>query len=117
MSASVMMVYRWYLFSAIYCFASTSGLVTYFRRRYDDLLVQDVNRVLRLSGKRVRKRENLKFLRKCLEQHVVPSDIKQRVRKAKPMNPADIEQAFVRDEVEKMKDCLLYDEGISPRIA
>ena len=104
MSASVMMDYRWYLFSAIYCFASTSSLVTYFRRRYDDLLVQDVNRVLSLSGKHVRNRENLKFLRKCLEQHVVPSDIKQRVRKAKPMNPADIEQAFVRDEVEKMKD-------------
>ena len=83
---------------AIYSFASTSNLVKYFRRRYDDQLVQD------LKGKCVRHTENLRFLTRCFDEHVVPSDIKQRVHKAKPKNSADIERAFLRDAIEKAMD-------------
>ena len=68
---------NWNIFIAIYVFASTSNLVKYFRRMYDHGLIQDVNRVLRLKGKCVRINEDRRFLRKCFEQHVVPSDIKQ----------------------------------------
>ena len=94
----------WTFFTAIYSFASTSNLVKYFRRRYEEQLVQDLNRVLRLKGKCVRHTENLRFLTRCFDEHVVPSDIKQRVRKAKPKNSADIERAFLRDAIEKAKD-------------
>ena len=90
---------NWNIFIAIYVFASTSNLVKYFRRRYDHGLVRDVNRVLRLKGKCVRINEERRFLRKYFEQHVVPSDIKQRVRKAKPKNAAEIERAFLRDDI------------------
>ena len=62
-------------------------------------MVRKVNHVLRLRGKSVRAPENLGFLRRCVEEHVVPSDIKRRVSKARPKNPVKIEWAFLRDEV------------------
>ena len=92
--------------SALYNFASTSKLITFFRRRYEQLLVQDLNYVLRLKGKYVRATEEIRFLRNCLDQRVTPSDIWRRVRKSKPRNPGDIERAFIRDEIEKNEDVL-----------
>ena len=92
--------------SALYNFASTSKLITFFRRRYEQLLVQNLNYVLRLKGKYVRATEEIRFLRNCLDQRVTPSDIWRRVRKSKPRNPGDIERAFIRDEIEKNEDVL-----------
>ena len=94
------------LLSALYNFASTSGLLKYFRRRYDELVVREVNQVLRLKGKCLRTAENVRFLKKCLEQRVSPSFIKVRVRKSRPKDPTQIERAFIRDEVEKSGDLL-----------
>ena len=92
--------------SAIYAFASTSGLFRYLYGRYEHRLVRDLNHVLRLKSKCVRLREEIRFLKECLVQHVVPSVIRSRVRKGKPKNASVIERAFVYDEVEKVNDIL-----------
>ena len=92
--------------SAIYAFASTSNLIRYFRGRYEHRLVRDLNYVLRLKGKCVRSREEIRFLKECLQQRVVPVVIKSRVRRGKPKEPWDIEKAFLRDEVDKTGDVI-----------
>lgn len=94
------------LFSALYLFASTSNLVKYFRGRYNDQLVRNVNRGLRLRSKCVRSKENVRFLKKCLEQHVAPSAIRSRVKKGRPKNFREIEVAVIRDEIVKCKELL-----------
>ena len=93
-------------FSVLYKFASTSKLVKYFRGRYDDQFVRELNRGLRLRSKFVRSKENVRFLRSCLEHNVSPSVIKSRVGKGKPRNPRDIERAVIRDEIEKSKELM-----------
>ena len=94
--------------NVLYAFASHVNLFVYFKRRYDHRLVQDLNHLLRLKGKCVRTRESIKFLRKCLDAYVAPTQIKERVRKAKPRNPRSIERAFIRDENLKSEDFLQY---------
>ena len=94
------------LLSVLYKFASTSSLIKFFRRRYEHQLVRDLNHVLGLKSKCVRWKEELRFLKGCLEQHVAPSTIKSRVRKGKPKKPHDIERAFIRDEIDKFVELL-----------
>lgn len=43
-------------------------------------------------------------MKRCLDLHVVPSDIKQRVLRGKPKKPDGIERAFLRDEIEKASE-------------
>ena len=100
---------KFYLISVLYLFASTSNLVKYFRRMYDDQLVRDVNRGLRLRSKCVRSRENAQFLKNFLEQYIVLLAIKSRVKlkKGKPKNSCEIERVVIRDEISKSKDPLV----------
>ena len=94
------------LFVAIYKFSPTSNLFKYFRERYDQPLIQVLNRILSLRGKRARTKEGIIFLQNCLNHRVTPSHIKDRVRKAKPKDPYGIERVFIRDEIEKKRDFL-----------
>ena len=91
---------------AIYLFASTVNLFKYLRRRHDHQLVHELNKVITLKGKCVRNEEGISFLRKCLDYHVTPTDVRNRVRKAKPKQPVGIERAFIKDDIEKKKDFL-----------
>ena len=91
---------------AIYLFASTTNLFKYLRKRYDYQLVHDLNQVITLKGKCVRNEEGISFLKKCLEYHVTPTNVRNRVRKAKPKRPVGIERAFIKDDIEKRKDFL-----------
>ena len=90
--------------SVLYNFASTSNLFKYLKRRYGHQLVKDLNYVIRLKGKCVRSKAGIGFLQDCLHYHVTPSNIKERVLKAKPKHAAGIERAFLRDELEKRRD-------------
>ena len=92
--------------NVIYAFASTSSLFKYLRRRYDHLVVHELNRLLRLKGHYVRTVEQIAFLRNCLAAYVTPLHIKKRVQKAKPKHPFGIERAFLRDELNKYQDFL-----------
>ena len=96
------------LLSVLYQFASTSNLFKYLRRRYDHQLVRDLNHLIRLKGKRVRNRQGIQFLGKCLEHRLTPVNIRQRVSKVKPKNPYTIERAFIRDDIEKKQDFLKH---------
>ena len=91
-------------FLALYHFASTVNLFKYLRQRYDYELVQDLNHLLNLKGKCVRNREGVLFLQKCLFHHLAPANIRDRVRKGKPRNPAAIERAFIRDDMAKRQE-------------
>ena len=95
-----------FLLSVLYSFASTNKLFKYLKLRYDHLIVQELNNLLRLSGRRVRSKERSRFLEKCLEGHVTPTFIKDRVVKTKPKWPSTIERAFLKDELEKERDLL-----------
>ena len=92
----------------LYAFASTSHLFNYLRRRYDQHVIQGLNQLLSLKGQCVRTKESIRFLKRCLEEHVTPKDIKVRVKKSHPKHPGDIEKAFIRDEIEKCVDHLEY---------
>ena len=91
---------------ALYAFASFSHLFVYLKRRYGHSTVHDLNRLLKLNGKRVRVREHIAYLRKCLESFVTPPHIKHRVIKTKPKHSWAIERAFLRDEIDKNMDFL-----------
>ena len=67
-----------------------------------------MNYVLKLKGNYVRAKENVVFLKKCLEYCVSPYQIKSQVRKAKPKDPTRIERVFIRDELHKQRDYLDY---------
>ena len=71
-------------------------------------MIRDLNRLLRLRAKLTRTRENIAFLKNCLEWHVTPLDIVKRVRRARPRHPWAIERAFLKDELDKLQDCLQW---------
>ena len=97
---------KYVLLSVLYAFASTKNLFKYLRLRYSNQTVQDLNYLIKLKSKVVRYKESGVFLRKCLDNHVTPSNIKDRVSKTKPKCPYGIERAFIKDEVKKMEDLL-----------
>lgn len=94
------------LLLVLYKFASTKNLFKYLRLRYSHQHVQELNKVIRLKGKQVRTQLGILFLKTCLEQHVVPTNIRERVAKTKPKHPYGIEKAFMRDELDKKMDFL-----------
>ena len=68
--------------------------------------VQKLYKVIRLKGKQVRSQLGILFFKTCLEPHVVPTNIKERVGKMKSKHPYSIEKAFIRDELEEKMDFL-----------
>ena len=72
----------------------------------DHQVLQDLNKLLELGGKRIRSKERVAFLERCLEYHVTPTFIRDRVSKTKPKWPTTIEKAFLRDELGKERDFL-----------
>ena len=97
-----------FLLAVLYSFASTNKLFKYLKLRYDHLIVQELNNLLRLSGRRVRSKERSRFLEKCLEGHVTPTFIKDRVVKTKPKWPSTIEATvFITFAVCSPKDLLV----------
>ena len=93
-------------FQLLYAFVSTKNLLKYLRLRYNDQTVQDLNYQIKLKSKVVWYKKSGVFLRKCLDNHVTPSDIEERVSKTKPKCPYGIERAFIKDEMKKMEDLL-----------
>ena len=92
------------ILSVLYSFASPSCLLKYLKLRYSCNVIQDLNHVIRLKGKCARSKEGIQVLLNCLDNHVTPTDIKERVRKCKPKHAAGLERAFLRDELEKRRD-------------
>ena len=90
--------------SVLYAFASTKNLFKYLRARYCHQVVQELNYVIKLKGKCVRHKESRVFLQKCLDLRVAPSNIKERVSKIRPKDPAGIERAFIKDELAKAEE-------------
>ena len=88
---------------ALYQAASTSKLFIYFSARYSQHLIRDLNRLLRLRAKLTQTRENIAFLKSCLEYYVTPPHIVKRVQRAKPRHPWAIERAFVKDELDRKR--------------
>ena len=66
---------KYVLLSVLYAFASTKNLFKYLRLRYSNQTVQDLNYLIKLKSKVVRYKESGVFLRKCLDNHVTPSNI------------------------------------------
>lgn len=89
------------LFTALYAFASSSNIFKYFQRRYDSQLISQLNKVLKLKGRHVRAKENVRFLSKCLTWYVTPVRIRKQVRKTRPKSAAGIERAFIKDDINK----------------
>ena len=94
------------LFVAMYKFASTKKLVKYLIGRNRHPVIQEVNRAMRLKGKCVTAQRNMVFLQKCLDSYVTPSDIMKKVHSTKLKNPWEIQQTFLKDEIEKSQDGL-----------
>ena len=78
--------------SVLYAFASTKNLFKYLRARYCHQVVQVLKYMIKLKGKCVRQKESRVFLQKCLDLRVAPSNIKERVSKIRPKDPAGIER-------------------------
>ena len=91
---------------SLHSFASPSNLFKYYKRRYSDQLIHDLNRVLNLKARCVRAEENIRFLRKCLAWFVTPTSIQRRVRATRPKSPSGIERAFIKDELSRDGDIL-----------
>ena len=96
------------LLFACYVFASPTNLFRYFRRRFSDQLIQDLNHALKLKARCISSQENVRFIRKCLTWYVTPEAIRQRVRRSRPKSPIGIERAFVKDEISKDSEHLEY---------
>ena len=92
------------LFVSLYAFASPANIFKYFQRRYERQLICQLNQALKLKGRHIRAKENIRFLRKCLTWYVTPVWIRRRVRATRPKAPTGIERAFVKDEINKEQD-------------
>ena len=97
-------MWKFVLLEVLYHFASASKLFIYFRRRYNQQVIRDLNQVLRLCGKVVRTVENTIFLEKCLESFVTPSHIRHHVSRTMLKRPDRFERAFLLDEIDQRKD-------------
>ena len=97
-------MWKFVLLKVLYHFASASNLFIYFRRRYNQQVIQNLNQVLRLRGKVVRTVENIIFLEKCLDSFVMPSRIRHRVSRTRLKRPGRFEWAFLLDEIDQRKD-------------
>ena len=78
---------------AILKFCTTKKLFSYFRRRYNDDKMKDLNNILKLQGKIKTLQFSTKFLKECIIKRVSPRFITFRIQKSKVRPSPTIERA------------------------
>ena len=81
------------------CFPPTLNLFTFLKRRYSRSQVCELNSTCKWRGHRIRSIERILFLRKCLDNSVVPREIYEKVKLLRPRYAASVGRAFVKNEI------------------
>ena len=86
---------------AILKFCTTKKLFSYFRRRYNDDKMEELNNIIKLRGKIRTLQLSTKFLKECIIKRVSPRFITFRIQKSKVRPSPTIERAFINDKIRK----------------
>ena len=85
----------------------TKRLFAYFKQRYTNEEIEDLNALVKLRGKLRSARFSLSFLSLCLTNRVAPKFITTRISKSGVRHGPTIERAFLQDEIQKTKTNIL----------
>ena len=82
-------------------------MFAYFKQRYTNEEIEDLNALVKLRGKLRSARFSLSFLSLCLTNRVAPKFITARISKSGVRHSPTIERAFLQDEIQKTKTNIL----------
>ena len=89
------------LLKALLKFCTTKNLFKYFRRRYNEEQLKELNNLIKIRGKIRTVKLSIEFLKSCQSQHVIPSFLCHRIKSAKVRQTSSMERAFLIDEISK----------------
>ena len=90
----------------VICLPSTRKLFTFFKQRYSRSQIEELNSTCQCRGQRIIISERILFLRKCLDNSVLPRDIYEKVKKLRPRFSASIGRAFIKNDIVEEQDRL-----------
>ena len=94
-------------FKAIFKFCYTKRLFAYFKQRYTNEHIEDLNTLVKLRGKLRSARFSLYFLSLYLTTWVAHKFITARISKSGVRHSPTIVRAFLQDEIQKIKTNIL----------
>ena len=99
---------KFIFFLSVITFLSSRKFFNYIKDRKEKKFarseVECLNNALRLRGRLMSCRHNVRFLRECIRIGVAPKAIQNRVKRCKAFHTLAIEKAFLRDELAKAID-------------
>ena len=95
------------LLKAILKFCTTNKLFKYFRSRYNDDQLKDLNNVVKMRGKIRTLRLSNAFLKECIAKRVAPQYISSRIKNSQERSSPTMERAFINDEIGKNQEKLV----------
>ena len=90
------------------CLPPTLKLFIFLKRRYSSVQIDQLNEVCRLRGKRIILSESNLFLRRCLDNSVLPRDVYRKVKRVRPRFSASIGRAFVKNDISEAHEKLQH---------
>ena len=95
------------LLKAILKFCTTNKLFKYFRRRYNDDQLKDLNNAVKIRGEMRTLQLSNVFLKECIAKRVSPQYISSRMKNSQARPSPTMEQAFINDEIGKNREKLV----------
>ena len=95
------------LLKAILKFCTPNKLFKYFRRRYNDYQLKDLNNMVKIRGKIRTLQLSNAVLKECIAKRVSPRYISIHVKNSQARPSPTMERAFINDEIGKNREKLV----------